>query len=357
MTPSRKHLPLSALAFLLPCALAPLPAAQLSYHSANPSPGPDDIANFIGAASDRDNIGGDGYYDGDANDGHTYLAGVDRPHQGQTFTTGANPDGYRVNAVWLRHVRYTSNTSLTWWSTPDPAAFTVRITRPSAVGGSAFALATETCTTTGAESGAPNALTPFSPPVNSADGTGVWLRFSFATPVALSPNTSYGLDVTSNSREYFFETHGIRDAAVGGNPYADGSAYTGSSIGRADDTLIPLAGDRVFMVEFARPATTPAAKPGVGVATLEVARSADEVWLRWPSITGAIRQIVIYRHDRAVAVDRVAVAALLTPQVSYLDKTPDADTTYWYWVVVTRPDGKVETFGPTATPTEKIWTP
>ena len=194
-------------------------------------------------------------------------------------------------------------------------------------------------------------------------------RSTLASPVALSPNTQYGFDVVSTAREYFFETHGIRDGATGGNPYAGGSAYSGSGIGLADNTLNALAGDRVFMVEFAKPAATPsapsaasaaassAANPAAAAPKLEVARSADEVWLRWPAIAGAIRQVVVYRHDRAVAIDRTPIAALLTPQTSYLDKVPNADTTYWYWVVVTRPDGKVETLGPTPTPSAEVWAP
>jgi autotransporter-associated beta strand protein len=89
------------------------------------------------------------------------------------------------------------------------------------------------------------------------------VRFEFATPVDVLPGTQYGFDVTSNSGAFYFETLGIRDAATGGNPYSGGSAYNGSTNGVADNTMNPLAGDRVFEVEFgaAGVSTPPYAAP------------------------------------------------------------------------------------------------
>ncbi|MBW8780323.1 MAG: hypothetical protein JF599_00325 [Verrucomicrobia bacterium] len=41
-----------------------LPAATLSYQTATPTPGANDVSNFTGAARDSDNISGDGSSDG-----------------------------------------------------------------------------------------------------------------------------------------------------------------------------------------------------------------------------------------------------------------------------------------------------
>jgi autotransporter-associated beta strand protein len=237
----------------------PLPAAQLSYQTTAPVLGANDVGNFVGAAKDRDNIGGNGTSDGDTNDGSTYVA-YDRAQQGQTFTTGA-ASGCQVKAVWLRHAGYSSNTVGTYWQTSNGSALTVRVTNPAMSGSSGFVLASEGVTTTGLEAGTSNALAPVGA-TNSLNGTGIWVRFAFTTPVTVQPNTQYGFDVTSNSGTFYFETLGIRDAAAGGNPYAGGSAYNGSTAGVADTTMNTLAGDRVFVVEIG-PATPPSAAPVV----------------------------------------------------------------------------------------------
>ena len=254
----------SLLAFIAPLLLAAslLDGAQLSYHTTAPSPGADDIFNLVGATRDRDNVGGDGLADGGANDASTYLSGSDRPHQGQTFRTGAHPAGYRAAAVWLRHPGYTANTSSTWWRTPVGGSLGVRVTEPAAAGTPSFALRSESLVTTGAETGAPNSLAPVAAATNTATGTGVWLRFAFATPVTLAADTLYGFDVTATSANFFLETLGVRDAAApGGDAYPAGSAYRGSTNGAPDDSLQALAGDRVFLVELIQADAAPPDDP------------------------------------------------------------------------------------------------
>ena len=226
-----------------------LPAATLSYQTSAPTPGANDVSNLTGAASDRDNVSGNGSSDGAANDAGTYVAG-DRPQQGQTFTTGSNVGGYRVKAVWLRHVGYTSNTASTSWRTANGVNLTVRVTKPSAVGTGGFALTTEMVTTTGSETGTSNSLAPVTGGTSSTNGTGVWVRLAFSLPITVQPNTQYGFDVTSGSTTFYFETLGLRDAAAGGNPYAGGAAYSGSTNGAPDNAMNTLSGDRVFLVEL-----------------------------------------------------------------------------------------------------------
>ena len=240
--------------------------AGLSFSTAQPVQGTLDIANFSGAGRERNNILGNGSTDGGGDDGGTYIA-HDRPHQGQTFTTGSSAAGYHVKAVWLKHAGYAANnTVITWWRMANGGQFTVRITDPSAAASGAFALRAETAVLTGTEAGTPNDLAPRAASVNSLTGTGVWVKFAFDTPVNLQPNKQYGFDVSSNASQAFFETLGIRDAASGGNPYAAGSAYNGNTNGFSDSSLNPLAGDRVFMVELGEGTvtsvdTTPYATP------------------------------------------------------------------------------------------------
>jgi autotransporter-associated beta strand protein len=244
------------LAFALPFGLR---AATLSYQTSAPTPGASDVFSFTGAVRDYDNVGGNGSSDGSTNDASTYVGG-DRPQQGQTFTTGANAGGYQVKAIWLRHVGYTGNTANTSWLTANGAGLTVRVTNPAAASTSSFALTTETVTTTGSESGTTNSLAPVTAATSSTNGTGVWVRFAFSIPVTLQPNKQYGFDVTSGSTTFYFETLGIRNAAAGGNPYAGGSAYSGSTNGATDNAMNTLSGDRVFLVELA-PVVSPLATP------------------------------------------------------------------------------------------------
>jgi hypothetical protein len=219
-------------------------AVTLSLSSATPTPGTNDIYNFAGASHDGANVSDGGTYaDGAANDAFTYVAG-DRADQGQTFTTSGSTNGCLVNAVWLRHVGYTNNTALTWWQMNSGVTLTVRITDPSQVGTSGFAVRTESYTTTGTEG--------WSGGFNSTNGDGNWLRFAFATPVSLATNKTYGFDLTSATTSAFFEWLGTSN-----NVFAGGSAYNGSTTGVADNALNTLVGDRVFLIEMASGANAP----------------------------------------------------------------------------------------------------
>lgn len=213
-------------------------AFSLGLYATTPVPGTNDIYNFIGASHDGANVGnGAAYADGAANDALTYVAG-DRVDQGQTFTTGSNTNGYQVNAVWLQHVGYTANSVATYWQMNSGVLLTARITDPAQAGAASFALRTETYTTTGAEG--------WSGSHNSLNGDGYWVRVAFATPVSLAPNTTYGFDFTSATTGVFFEWLGASNAV-----FAGGNAYNGSTSGAADNTMNPLIGDRVFLVEMA----------------------------------------------------------------------------------------------------------
>jgi hypothetical protein len=227
-----------------------LQAATMTFSPTAPTPDADDVSNFVGAELDRNNINGDGTTDGAGNDQGTYVA-FDRPHQGQTFTTGP-ADGYSVLAVWLRHVGYMGNSpgdvgNGTYYNMPVGSDFQVRVTNPAQAGGAGFVLADETYTTTGDE---PDTLpTTFT---NTNDGTGTWIRFGFDAPPVVAGNTVVGFDVTSLTTpqpDGFFETQGTNM-----DVFAGGTAYNGDTAGVATNVFNALVGDRVFVVELAPPA-------------------------------------------------------------------------------------------------------
>jgi autotransporter-associated beta strand protein len=220
-------------------------AASLTLSTSAPTPGTNDVYNFTGAGRDAQNVSdGSSYADGAANDAFTYVAG-DRPSQGQTFTTGTNPDGYTLKSVWLRHAGYTTNTALTYWQMNSGVTLTVRISDPAQAGTSAFALDAETYATTGSEG--------WSGGHSSTNGSGNWLQFTFTSPVTLAASKTYGFDITSGSTGAFFEWLGTSNTV-----YSGGGAYSGSSSGTTDNTLNARIGDRVFLVALASGTNTAA---------------------------------------------------------------------------------------------------
>lgn len=223
--------------------------AIVTFSPTQPAVGSDDVAALVGSLTDRDNVG-TASTDGGANDAATYVA-FDRPAQGQTFMTPSDFPLYRLTAVTVRHVGYSGSNpggasgSNTWYSTPAGNAFTIRVTDPSQAGTTGFVLSAETYTITGAEANllAPGGVT------NTPDGTGTWITFTLDAPVLLVPAALYGFDVASGPSA-FFETHGIKDTASGGNPYAPGSAYTSGASGVGSNALNAAPGDRVFIVHL-----------------------------------------------------------------------------------------------------------
>ncbi|MCE5187467.1 MAG: hypothetical protein LLF76_15205 [Planctomycetaceae bacterium] len=241
------------LAILLAAAAAQ--AATVTFSTTAPVPGKYDVSNLTGATQDRNNIGGNGTNDGPANDATTYVA-FDRGAQGQTFCMKPGQGGgFKLTGAWVRHVGYAGTNGVdTWYRMAAPSTIRIRITKPSAAGTPDFALANETYTITGTEPGVLPAAT-----TNNRTGSGTWIHFALANPITLpaSHNVSaYGFDVSSGT-DHFFETHGIRDAAPGGNPYTTGTAYVCGSGGVPGNTMSTAAGDRVFVIELTPCAANP----------------------------------------------------------------------------------------------------
>lgn len=223
--------------------------AVVSFSPTAPTPGPVDISNFVGAALDADNIG-------NGSDSSTYVA-FDRQGQGQTFLTGGNAGGYSITGFWVQHCGYTANTGATYYWMPVGSQLGIRVTNPAASGTPGFVLSSEVYAITGSE---PDVL-PTAAIANSPNGTGTWVHVALGTPVPLAANTLYGFDLTGirttgSGADLFFELLGIKDTAVGGNPYANGAAYRTGSNGLANDILTTRTGDRVFVVELVPEPTT-----------------------------------------------------------------------------------------------------
>jgi len=219
---------------------ASVSAATLTFQTFNPTPGANDIFNFLGANTDANNVNG-------GDDAATYVS-FDRPTQGQTFVTGTNAGGYQIRAVWLRHVSY----GPTYWYMPPGGTFIIRVTDPGQTSTAGFVLDSETYTTTGTE---PNTLqTTWGGNDIGGTGTGTWLRFALAAPITLSSNKVYGFDVTSQSSNGGFGVNPFLETdGTNGDAYAGGAAYSSGSGGVPGLDLTPAANgvaDHAFMVEM-----------------------------------------------------------------------------------------------------------
>lgn len=226
-------------------AAVSLPAATLVLTTTPPAPGPFDVYNFAGADSDSSNINGGA-------DQQTYVA-YDRPTQGQNFTTPSGSGTFLISDIWIRHCGYTNTApgNGTWWGLGNGAVYTIRVTSPANNGNAGFVLSSETYTATGTE----NAGAIWTGGNNSL-GDDMWLHFTLATPISLSPSTKYGIDITATTEGggNYFEWHGLNSEALSG-----GEAYTGQSAHVPGNTVTTNTGDRVFLVQLGQvvPAVSP----------------------------------------------------------------------------------------------------
>ncbi|HHY83912.1 MAG TPA: hypothetical protein GYA07_00040 [Verrucomicrobia bacterium] len=269
----RRRVPAAA-AVLLAGSL-PVLAAQAHFSASPPRAGPNDVGNFVGASFDADNAGGSGInenggpHNGTANDRFTCVA-HGRPLQGQTFITGANPNGYDLVSFSVRVAGYSNNIATgdngTAWDLDDDAFFRIRIGEVRD-GTNYFPLSHQYASVGG----------PGNPGQGrSANGPGVWMTFELDYPVRLDPNTLYGVDLGPvNGSSSHFEWLGIRDGATNGNPFASGSAYIS---GPGYFEIIPIEADRVFIAQL-KPAEAPFAfaHPGALHSEADFIRMSNKV--------------------------------------------------------------------------------
>lgn len=151
-----------------------------------------------------------GGYDAPADQGHPWS---DRPFQGQSFTTGSSPVGYKLRSVTLKS--RTSNSGTGDWTV-----------RAGSVSGTSFTpLASET--------------TPgFSIETND------YITWKFDTPITLSSNTMFGFDVGTNGSGFRTDNVNNANAYTGGAAFSDGDNYTPSN------TLTINGFDRVFHADL-----------------------------------------------------------------------------------------------------------
>jgi len=243
--------------------------STITYSSSQPGGGAANISNWTGAAFDAANVGGSGMNadgspnNGAANDASTYVAN-NQPVQGQTFTTGSNTYGYDVSSITVRMTGYTNNTAtgsnLTGWNlnfTNGPIIVTI-----GKISGTTQSAVSMQCFMAGG-TGNPGSG-------SSANGTGTYLTFTLPYPVHLAPNMTYGFDfIIGNGGSNYFEWLGTSS-----DVYSGGTAYT-----RSGNTITPLTGDRVFMVNMTASSSTyaPFAHPGVLHTQADFTRIATKV--------------------------------------------------------------------------------
>lgn len=308
-------------------------AATVSFTTTAPVPGKYDVSNLVGANQDRNNVGTAGG-DGAANDATTYVA-FDRGAQGQTFCMNAGQGGgFKLTGVWIRHCGYTTaNTVTTWYQMAAASTMRIRITKPSAVGTAGFPLTTETYTVTGAEPGVlPAGVT------NTITGTGTWIHFKLGKPITLGSSfnpSAYGFDV-SCSTGHFFETHGIKDTAAGGNPYTSGTAYVSGTGGVPGNNYSTAPGDRVFIVELVPCAANPNPPDGgtAGTSTAQLSWTKPEP----NSLSGTITSdVYLGTTEPNMAAENYGLTTLVVKGVTGNSVTIPAGTlvnnTKYYWIV------------------------
>jgi hypothetical protein len=227
-----------ALATTLLAMVNSLRAATATFNTNAPTLGPSDISQLTSAADRTNNVGGDV----DDQGGNFVYLDAGRPAQGQTFTTGSNPNGYALTAVTLRQVTYA-----TYGLVPD-ITYHIRITKPS--GDTLTVLAEETAFVPEDSSGCPTCNFQNFGCCAFLAGSGKYITFTFATPVVLNPNTTYGFDAGAVSDNHYWETDGTSNtnAYTGGTAYSTGVAANGYGFGLGNTSLTPRAGDRVFVV-------------------------------------------------------------------------------------------------------------
>jgi fibronectin type 3 domain-containing protein len=228
--------------------------STITYSTTQPGGASGSVSSWTGAAFDAANIGGSGTNadgspnNGAANDASTYVSN-NRPVQGQTFTTGSNANGYDVTGVTARMTGYTNNTATgsngtAWNMNATNGPIIVTLGRISGTTQTVVSMQNFTAGGTGNPGSG-----------QTANGPGTYITFNLPFPVHLDPNTTYSFDfIIGNGGSNYFEWLGTST-----DPYSGGTAYT-----RSGNTITPLSGDRVFLVNMTASATAyaPFVHPG-----------------------------------------------------------------------------------------------
>jgi alpha-galactosidase len=213
--------------------------------------------------------------------------------KGQTFITGAS-------AVQLRAITYKIS------SGNMKAANTTYTIRVGTVSGTTFTqVVKETCTQT----------------TNTA--TGAYMTWTLATPLTLSPNTTYGVDVAMDSAvawgtgiPYLSYTGNITNARIG-------SYYDSGDLGVGNATItLTTARDRVFHLDMEDP-MRPTPTDGSTVPAGNVALG----WTNLTPTTGTNVWVDVWFGTNATALTKVVSAGL--NQTTHTVSAPTGATYYW----------------------------
>ncbi len=275
----------SCLALVLGAALAlagPLHAGTFSSSTTAPSVQLTDIANF-GAQT-----GTDKWFFQTADEANPSDAA-----KGQTFITG--PAAIKFKALTYKISAGNMKAA--------PTTYRIRL---GTVTGTNFTLiASETCTQT----------------VNTA--TGAYMTWTLASPVTLSPNTTYGVDVAMDSGVAW--TTGIPYLSYTGNTNNAriGSYYDSGDMGVGAATITLTTGrDRIFHLDLEDP-MKPVPADGATVPAGNVALS----WANLSPNTGPDVWVDVWFGTNAAALTKIVSAGL--NQTNHTVNAPVGATYYW----------------------------
>ena len=237
MNPTNFTLKLAATTIALSLVGA-VPGAQVSYSAKAPPRGPYDIANLTGAEAPSENVA-EGDHDA------TYIAD-DRPTLGQTFTTGTNAAGYQLRAVSVREVEHETYALVPY------LMYALRITKPA--DGALEVIASETAE---AAANARGSISSIGEGAELSNGSGRFITFTFAKPVVLKPNTTYGFDVNGGKARHYWQADG-----TAANAYPGGVAYSVTGEGK----FVTRRGDHVFVVALTAADGSSSGQPGGSTA-------------------------------------------------------------------------------------------
>lgn len=267
----------ASLALFTP-AMSPGRAASMS---ASPTPPP---VNGLDIANYGTITGNDKWFSG--TEAGTSAA------KGQTFTTGGTP-------VLFKSITYQVTSSQQAAPTKQ---YTIRV---GTISGTTFTqIHTETATQGFQWNG------------------GEYMTWTLATPLELSPNTIYGVDVAMTGSTSSWQT-GIPYINFTGNTYANGQRYISGGNGAGTSTLSYTAtSDRIFHVDLEHPLNP---SPDIGAVV-----SAGDITLSWNNLapdTGADVWVDVWFGTDPGALAKVASAQQNLESI--VVNLPGAATYYW----------------------------
>jgi hypothetical protein len=244
---------LQGICFVQLATMLPAAAATVTLGSATPGVG-DGVQNLNFSTSTANNTAVQFV-------ASEYLAGDNTNKLGQTFTTGANVDGYSLSSISVRQVSW----GTTFWDYTG-GTITLNVFSIDSTSGGVAAV-TDLVLETAAVGGEPDGITLS----NGTPGANAqWLTFNLTTALNLAANTQYGFmfaaSGTGGNDGFFMELDGTNTST-----YAGGYALTTGDINGTTtwDGNNGQPSDRAFVASMtAVPEPTAALLGGLGILAL-----------------------------------------------------------------------------------------